>query len=162
VGGYRVPSWKLAAGSGVIDSCLICARQGDGANHEGAVGGNVYEDTRWYAYHAPPKSSAPGQLFLVSKRHFLDFPEMTPEEVASYGQVLAVLVAALKHAVNAERVYVRVTLEGIPHFHTWLFPRPYDATARGMAYLTAQHSCTEADARTVVARLRNVLASQTT
>jgi hypothetical protein len=27
-----------------MTACAICARGGDGRNHEGSVGGNVYED----------------------------------------------------------------------------------------------------------------------
>src|SRR5215213_3575803 len=102
-----------------MTACEICARGADGRQHPGTVGGNVYEDEHWYAYHAPPTISTLGQLFLASKRHFLDFSEMTPAEAASYGQVLKALFAALKHVVDAERIYSRVTLEGVAHFHTW-------------------------------------------
>ena len=140
-----------------MSTCEICARGGDGRQHPGTVGGNVYEDEHWYAYHAPPSSSSLGQLFLVSKRHFLDFAEMTPAEAASYGQVLHALYSALKQAVDAERVYLRVTLEGVAHFHTWLIPRPKDTAERGMAFMSAERSCAEADALTAVARLRDAL-----
>src|SRR5687768_8213203 len=116
-------------------NCEICSRQGDGQRHAGTVGGNVYEDEHWYAYHAPVTTAALGQLFLVSKRHVLDFAEMTPDEAASYGRVLQALYRALNQVVHAERVYLRVTLEGIPHFHTWLIPRAQDAPNRGMAFL---------------------------
>ena len=83
----------------------------------------VYEDDHWYAYHAPVATAASGQLFLVSKRHFLDFAEMTPAEAASYGLVLGRLCAALRRVVQAERIYTLVTVEGVPHFHAWLIPR---------------------------------------
>lgn len=142
-----------------MDDCLICARRGEGQNHLGSVGGNVYEDEHWYAYHAPPATSTLGQLFLVSKRHVLDFSEMTPAETASYGQVLQALYSALKQVFGAERVYTRVTVEGVPHFHTWLFPRLKDASERGMQLMSGEHSCSEADALAVVARLRATLAS---
>ena len=66
---------RIIAEDTVVD-CLICARDGDGARHPGEVGGNVYEDAWWYAYHAPPGEATLGQLFLVSKRHLLDFAEM--------------------------------------------------------------------------------------
>ena len=140
--------------------CEICARGGDGRLHPGSVGGNVYEDDYWYAYHAPATVASLGQLFLVSKRHVLDFAEMTPDEAASYGRVLQALYAALKQVVDAERVYLRVTLEGVPHFHTWLFPRGRHETERGTAFMAAERSCTEADALAVVGRLREALASR--
>jgi diadenosine tetraphosphate (Ap4A) HIT family hydrolase len=142
----------------VESGCPICARGGDGHQHDGSVGGNVYEDELWYAYHAPIGTAALGQLFLVSRRHFLDFAEMTPAEAASYGRVLRVLYAALKEVVDAERVYASVTVEGVPHFHTWLFPRPRGEVARGMRYMDGEHTCTEAAALAVVGRLRAALA----
>jgi hypothetical protein len=85
---------------------------------------------------------------------------MTPAEAASYGQVLQALYRALKQVVDAERVYLQVTLEGIPHFHTWLVPRPKDATQRGRAFLASERSCSEADALAAVARLRDALTSE--
>jgi diadenosine tetraphosphate (Ap4A) HIT family hydrolase len=145
----------------VESDCLICARGGDGRLHEGSVGGNVYEDDLWYAYHAPAATAVLGQLFLVSKRHFLDFAEMTPDEAASYGRVLQALYAALKQMVDAERVYARTTVEGVPHFHTWLFPRPRGEAVRGMQFMAGEHTCTEEAALAVADRLRAVLAGQT-
>jgi diadenosine tetraphosphate (Ap4A) HIT family hydrolase len=139
----------------VESDCLICARCGDGRLHEGSVGGNVYEDEHWYVYHAPIRTAALGQLFLVSRRHFLDFAEMTSAEAASYGRVL---YAALKEVVDAERVYARVTVEGVPHFHTWLFPRPREEAARGVRFMAGEHACTEVAALAVVERLRATLA----
>lgn len=141
-----------------MTTCEICARGGDGRRHPGSVGGNVYEDELWYAYHAPPGIATLGQLFLVSKRHFLDFAEMTPAEAASYGRVLQALYAALKQVADAERVYLQVTLEGIPHFHTRLIPRPRDAAERGRAFIAGERSCAEADALAVATRLREALA----
>ncbi len=138
-------------------SCVICARFREGRPHEGSVGGCLYEDGYWSAYHAPVQSSTLGQLFLVSKRHFLDFAEMTPAEAASYGCVLRELYGALKRVVPAERVYAYVGLDGVPHFHAWLIPRGPEAEERGWAYIAGERSCTEADAREVSARLRDEL-----
>lgn len=137
--------------------CVICARLRDGRPHEGSVGGTLYEDSHWYAYHAPVASATPGQLFLVSKRHYLDFAEMTPDEATSYGLVLRRLYAVLKRATGAERVYAQVTLEGVPHFHAWLIPRPADVTERGCDYITSERSCTEANALAVIGQLRDAL-----
>ncbi len=137
--------------------CVICARLRDGRQHEGSVGGYLYEDEHWYAYHAPVQSATLGQLFLISKRHFLDFAEMTSAEAASYGLVLRTLYAALKRVVQAERVYGYVGLDGVPHFHVWLIPRGSDAAAKGWAFIAGDRSCTEADAQAVVAQLRDEL-----
>jgi diadenosine tetraphosphate (Ap4A) HIT family hydrolase len=140
--------------------CLICARQGDGRYHEGSVGGNVYEDERWYAYHAPPAIATLGQLFLVSKRHFLDFAEMAPDEAARFGPLLTRLCTAIKQTVDAERVYVQVTIEGVPHFHAWLIPRPTDVALRGSAFVSSARFCSEEDALAVVEQLRQALTTE--
>jgi diadenosine tetraphosphate (Ap4A) HIT family hydrolase len=137
--------------------CVICARLRDGQPHEGSVGGYCYEDEHWCAYHAPVHSATLGQLFLIAKRHFLDFAEMTPAEAASFGLVLHALYAALKHVVGAERVYAHVSLEGVAHFHVWLIPRAADAERRGWAFITSERSCQEDDARAVVDDLRAAL-----
>jgi diadenosine tetraphosphate (Ap4A) HIT family hydrolase len=144
-----------------MSDCEICARGSDGRGHPGSVGGNVYEDQHWHAHHAPVTMASLGQLFLVSRRHFLDFSEMTPDEATSYGRVLRALYAALKQVVDAERVCLRVTLEGVPHFHTWLFTRRRGEAERGIAFMAAERSCSEAAALAVVGRLRDVLASRT-
>jgi diadenosine tetraphosphate (Ap4A) HIT family hydrolase len=142
-----------------LTPCLICARDGDGRRHEGSVGGNVYEDDRFYAYHAPPAISTLGQLFVVAKRHFLDFAEMAPEETASFGPILTRLCTAIKQTVDAERVYVQVTIEGVPHFHAWLIPRPKASPLRGRDFVGSARSCSDADALAVVDRLRAALSS---
>jgi diadenosine tetraphosphate (Ap4A) HIT family hydrolase len=137
--------------------CELCTYRRDHRPQEGDVGGYVYEDEHWYAYHAPVATAMLGQLFLVSKRHFLDFTEMTAEEAVSYGPVLGRLGAALKHVAQAERVYVLVTVEGMPHFHAWLIPRKAGLEERGWALVTSPRSCSADDALRVVSDLRGVL-----
>lgn len=137
--------------------CVICARWREHRPHEGSVGGIVYEDEHWYAYHAPIERATLGQLFLVSKRHYLDFTEMAPAEAATYGTALTRLCAALKRVVQAERVYTIVTVEGVPHFHAWLIPRPAGLEQRGWALITSTRSCSEDDALRVATTLRSVL-----
>jgi diadenosine tetraphosphate (Ap4A) HIT family hydrolase len=129
--------------------------------HDGSVGGYVYEDAHWYAYHAPVATSSLGQLFLISRRHFLDFTEMTSAEASSYGPLLGRLVAAIKRTVQAERVYTVVTLEGVPHFHTWLIPRRIGQEARGWSFIRRERSCSADDALRVVPELRALLAPST-
>lgn len=140
--------------------CVICARLQDGLQHEGSVGGYLYEDEHWLAYHAPVENSTLGQLFLISKRHYLDFTEMTPAEATSYGLTLRKLYAAMKRVTEAERIYAQVTLEGIPHFHVWLIPRRADDTERGWAFISGERSCSSEDALAVVKRLRAALATK--
>lgn len=138
--------------------CGICARRTSNRPEDAPVGGFVYDDDCWSAYHAPLKQAVPGQLFLVSKRHFLDAAEMQPDEAASLGGVLGKLTQALKQGIGAERVYTVTVVERTPHWHTWLIPRPADSQSRGTAYLnsvlTGAFSTQEDEAKQVVAKLQ--------
>jgi diadenosine tetraphosphate (Ap4A) HIT family hydrolase len=140
--------------------CAICARLRGERPHEDPPAGYFYEDEYWLAYHAPVESSTLGQLFLMAKRHYLDFAEMTSDEAASFGVVMRSLYAAMKQVTRAERIYAQVMLEGIPHFHVWLIPRRKDDTIRGRDVIARERSCLPADALTVVAQLRKQLTTQ--
>jgi len=135
--------------------CFICRK------HAGEIasppGGWVYEDEHWRVCHAPIAMAVPGQLLVESRRHFLDFAEMTPEEAAAYGPLLARLFAAVKRVTGAERIYALVTLEGAAHFHTWLLPRTPDTIARGVAFLAEDHACTKDEALEVVRQVRQIV-----
>jgi histidine triad (HIT) family protein len=138
--------------------CGICARRTSNRPEDAPVGGYVYDDDRWSAYHAPLKQAVPGQLFLASKRHFLDAAEMKPEEASSLGGVLGKLTRAVKQATGAERVYTVTVVERTPHWHTWLIPRRADSESRGTAYLnsvlTGAFSTGEDEAKQVVVKLQ--------
>lgn len=55
--------------------CVICARFREGRPHDGSVGGYLYDDEHWYAYHAPCRarrwgsySSSPSAISSISPR----------------------------------------------------------------------------------------------
>jgi diadenosine tetraphosphate (Ap4A) HIT family hydrolase len=132
--------------------CFICNKHAG----EDAVppGGYLHEGVYFRVCHAPAAMSVPGTLLVESRRHFLDFAEMTPEEATSYGLLLVQLYAAIKRALGAERVYTLVTLEGSAHFHTWLIPRAPHTQARGIAFLADDHACTQDEALGAAEALR--------
>jgi len=99
-----------------------------------------------------------GTLFIESRRHFLDFAEANEEELAEYGPLLKKVYAALKSLTGAERVYQVVFLEGIPHFHAWLIPRR-EGEEKGMAFLSKDIVCEQAEAKRLAEKLRNALKS---
>jgi diadenosine tetraphosphate (Ap4A) HIT family hydrolase len=137
--------------------CFICRKH---ARQEAAPpGGYLYEDAQFLVCHAPAAMAVPGTLIVESRRHLLDFTEMTPEETASYGPVLGKLYAAIKRAIGAERVYTLITLEGAAHFHSWLVPRAPEVQARGVAYLADDLQCTEDEAIAAREAIRAALAS---
>lgn len=138
-----------------MENCFICRK------HEGLEaappGGYIYEDKHWMVCHAPGKVGPLGTLFIESKRHFLDYAEMTDEESASLGIVMRKVYHALKLHTGAERVYQITLMEGVPHFHSWLVPRRKEDTEKGMKFLARDDSCSEEDAAELAAKLRKTM-----
>jgi len=137
-------------------ACFICRKHA--GLEEAPSGGYIYGDEHWRVCHAPAEMAVPGQLFVESQRHFLDFAEMTAEEAASFGPLLARLFAAGKAVTGAERIYMLTMIDGVAHFHLWLVPRRREVAERGMAFLVADHACSDEEAATLAERLRNRLA----
>ncbi len=132
--------------------CFICRKHA--GEHAAPPGGYLYEDAHFRVCHAPAAISVAGTLLVESRRHVLDFAEMTPEEAAGYGLLLAHLYRVMKDTLGAERVYTLVTLEGAAHFHTWLIPRTPTAQERGVAFLAQDQHCTEAEALAAAEKVR--------
>lgn len=131
------------------EDCFIC-RKHPGLEAQ-PPGGYLYEDERWRVCHAPAAMAVPGQVLIESRRHFLDFAEMTPEEAATYGALLARLYPAIKSTTGARRVYTAVLLDGAAHFHSWHVPHLHvphlvEAEQRGIGYLAADQSRAEHEA----------------
>lgn len=135
-----------------METCLICRKH----NGQEATppGGYIYEDEHWMVCHAPGKMGPLGQLFIESKRHFLDYAEMSDEESASLGTVMRKIYHALKLHTGAERVYQVTLMEGVPHFHSWLVPHRKDDPEKGMKFLVRDDVCDEEDAVTLANKLR--------
>jgi diadenosine tetraphosphate (Ap4A) HIT family hydrolase len=135
--------------------CFLCKK------HTGEFarppGGYVYEDTHWKVCHAPVDKGPLGTLFVESKRHFLDFAGMFPDEASSYGILLKKLYTELKVLTGAERIYLIVMLEGTPHFHAWLLPRTKEIPERGVEFLQKDFTCNETDAQKLATALREAL-----
>jgi diadenosine tetraphosphate (Ap4A) HIT family hydrolase len=135
-----------------MKNCFICRK------HKGQEtappGGYIYEDEHWMVCYAPVKLGPLGTLFIESKRHFLDYSEMTDEESASLGNVMRKIYHALRSHTNAERVYQVTLMEGVPHFHSWLVPRRKEITERSLKFLARDDSCSEEDANILASKLR--------
>jgi len=119
-----------------MDSCFICRKHNGGEN--APPGGYIYEDEHWTLCHAPAKIGPLVTLSIESRRHFLDYAEMTAEESASIGIVLSKVYAALRANMEVERLYQLSTMEGQPHYHCWIVPR-------GLKFLARDDSCNEKD-----------------
>lgn len=138
-----------------ILTCFICLK------HQGLEaappGGYIYEDEHWMLCHAPGKLGPLGTLFIESRRHFLDYSEMTEEEAASLGGVLSRAFAALREHTQAERIYQLMTMEGQPHFHAWIVPRRREVLERGLKFLARDDSCEDGEAAALAGKLRTSL-----
>ena len=140
-----------------MDTCFICRKHN---GQEAAPPGRyIYEDEYWMICHAPGKLGPLGTLFIESKRHFLDYAEMTDEESTTLGYVMKKIYAALRSCTNAERIYQVTLIDGVPHFHSWLVPRKKDDTERGMKFLARVDSCREEAAVALAGKLREEMRS---
>ena len=123
--------------------CNICRKQ-DGLKTGKELldvprpGGYIVEGKHFLVEHAPLKQSNAGTIIVESRRHLLDFGEMTPAELAEIGSVLNRLVPAIKTAAGVQRVYFLAVMEHSPHFHLWLVPKKNEGELRGVAYLAQQ------------------------
>ena len=138
-----------------METCFICRK------HNGLEatppGGYIYEDEHWMVCHAPGKLGPLGQLFIESRRHFLDYAEMTDEESTSLGNVMRKIYHALKLHTGAERVYQVTLMEGVPHFHSWLVAHRTDDPAKGMKFLTMDITCSDEDAAALADKLHETM-----
>jgi diadenosine tetraphosphate (Ap4A) HIT family hydrolase len=123
--------------------CNICRKQ-DGLTTGSALldhplaGGYIVEGEHFLAVHAPLQASSAGTVIVQSRRHLLDFGDMTPSEIAEFGSIVHRLVPAVKAATGVQRVYWLALMERSPHFHLWLVPKKDVNDLRGVAYLAQQ------------------------
>ncbi len=138
-----------------METCFICRKHN--GEETAPPGGYIYEDQHWMVCHAPGKLGPLGTLFIESKRHYIDYAEMTDDESASFGSVMRMIYQALKLHTRAERVYQVTLIEGIPHFHSWLVPHRKDEPEKGMKFLMRDDSCSDDDAAVLAGQLRETM-----
>jgi diadenosine tetraphosphate (Ap4A) HIT family hydrolase len=141
-----------------MENCFLCRK------HQGLEatppGGYIHEDEHWMVCHAPGKLGPLGTLFIESNRHFLDYAEMNEEESVSLGNLFRTVYDALKLHTEAERIYQLTTMEGVPHFHSWLVPRRKDIVERGLKFLARDDSCSDEEAARLAEKLREAMKSK--
>jgi diadenosine tetraphosphate (Ap4A) HIT family hydrolase len=135
--------------------CFICRIQ-DGLEVQPA-GGFIVEGKFFVVAHAPLKMARAGTFIVLSRRHLLDFAEMTSAENAEFGSILRRLIPAIKEVTGAPRIYYLAFMEHAPHFHLWLVPRKEGGRVRGLPYLArpaipASHRAAEAIAKKIEKR----------
>ena len=138
-----------------METCFICRKHN--GQEDAPPGGYIYEDEHWMVCHAPGKLGPLGTLFIESKRHFLDYAEMTEAESATLGDVMKKTYHALRTHTDAERIYQLSTMEGQSHFHCWIVARGKDVEERGLKFLGRDDSCSDEDASELANKLREAM-----
>ncbi|WP_062356768.1 HIT family protein [Herbidospora yilanensis] len=121
------------------------------------LGGWIHRDEHWLVGQGPADTTMPGALKITSRRHFIDFAEMTAAESASFGPLLTRLDTAMRAGTDAERVHLVSTRDRVQHFHAWLYPRPASHLLRGTAFLNAPQRSDPADAERTARAIRDHL-----
>lgn len=144
--------------SDALGDCLFC-RKAEG-REEQPIGGYIVDDGEWLANHAHPEVGDAGTLVLSSRRHFLDFADLTEQEAASFHRLLRKLFPAIKCATGAERVYLVSMMANQPHFHVWLVPQAKGATLKAFQLLASRRSTTTEAVEQTAEALRTRLQRQ--
>ena len=143
----------------VTDSgCPYCRLQASG--HPEPVGGWIAADEYYRVQHGEAESSSPGAVKIISRRHFIDFADMSQAEAHAFGSLVSRLDRALRATTDAERVHLVSTRDRIRHFHAWLYPRAESSPLRGTAFLAASQQGTQQEAEAAAQAIRAALASE--
>jgi histidine triad (HIT) family protein len=104
--------------------CFVCQK------HRGlkaVPGGSIYEDALVYAGHAQipigEETVYLGYLMIEPKRHVPGLTDLTDQEAAALGVLIARLSRALRESEGAEHVYAFVLGDRVSHLHVHLVPR---------------------------------------
>jgi diadenosine tetraphosphate (Ap4A) HIT family hydrolase len=159
VSGLRAICNDCAVIESVADpACPYCQLQAP--DHPEPVGGWIVADEYYRVQHGEPESSSPGAVKIVSRRHFIDFADMSQAEADAFGRLVSRLDRALRETTDAERVHLVSTRDRIPHFHAWLYPRANSSPLRGTAFLAAPQQGSLREAEAAAQAIRAALASE--
>src|ERR1700677_811615 len=114
--------------------CYVCRKQ-EGIEAPPS-GGYIVEGRYFLVEHAPLKMSHVGTVIIQSRRHLLDFGEMTLAESTEFGSIMRGLVPADKALTGAHRVYYLSANEHAPHFHLWLVPKKKNTKLEPLPFLS--------------------------
>ena len=103
-----------------VASCISCATL-TGARQP--PGGIVYDDTYWVVFLRARPLLAPGQGFIVLKRHCEHLGELTPHELAALGRVMHHTQCAYDLALQPAKVHFGLYAESVKHLHLHVVPR---------------------------------------
>lgn len=111
----------------MVTGCFTCEVN---AGTRATPGGTIYADGLWIADHGVPPLIQ-GYVVLKPNRHVRDLADLTLEEASAFGIAAKRVTAAMRSALQPERVYVCSFVEAVPHLHFHLLPRYSDMPALG-------------------------------
>src|SRR5512146_3242844 len=101
-----------------VETCILC--QGRAADDQ-LMRIEVWQDDLWRLTTAYA-SETPGFSYLEPRRHITDITQLDGAEAATFGPTLARITSALREETGAERVYIYVFGDSVPHLHLHLAP----------------------------------------
>ena len=136
--------------------CFVCRKQ-EGIEPP-PTGGYIVEGKYFFVEHAPLKMSHVGTAIIQSRRHLLDFGEMTSAESTEFGSIMRRLVPAVKAVTGAHRIYFLSVNEHAPHFHLWPVPKKKNTTLEPLPFLSRRPvPATKSGAETMLRKIRKKL-----
>ena len=133
--------------------CFVCRKQ-EGIEAP-PTGGYIVEGKYFLVEHAPLKMSHVGTVIIQSRRHLLDFGEMTSAESTEFGSIMRKLVPAVKAVTEAHRIYYLSVNEHAPHFHLWLVPKKKNIKLEPLPFLSRRPiPATKSGAEAIARKIR--------
>jgi diadenosine tetraphosphate (Ap4A) HIT family hydrolase len=133
--------------------CFVCRKQ-EGLEAPPS-GGYIVEGKYFLVEHAPLKMSHVGTVIIESRRHLLDFGEMTSAESTEFGSIMRRLVPAVKTVTGTDRIYYLSVNEHAPHFHLCLVPKLKNTKLEPLPFLSRRAvSATKSGAAAISRKIR--------
>lgn len=109
------------------DACYTCTLMAQRERGGRPLWDDIYRTRFWHVVHAYD-SALPGWLVLVARRHIEALADLTPEESAELGSLIALVSQALQTVTGCVKTYVIQFAEaaGHPHVHVHIVPRMAD------------------------------------
>jgi diadenosine tetraphosphate (Ap4A) HIT family hydrolase len=140
-----------------VAGCFTCEVNA-GKRH--APGGTIYEDDHWLADHGVSRLVR-GYVVLKPKRHVHELADLLPIEATTMGLALQHVLAAMRTALDTERIYVCSFAESVHHLHFHLLPRYADMPGLGPdlvpALFSEQWRCSVEEAEVAAGSIRLAL-----
>lgn len=142
----------------MVEGCLSCEVVAEKAP---TPGGWIFVGDHWTVSHAVSPAQLAGFLIVQPKRHVEHVAELTRDEAAELGPLLAETCRAIGEVLRPAKTYVCSFGEAVKHVHFSVIPRAPDMPDSGLTVLDqmfrdGRWGCADADAARVAAQVRGV------